>query len=756
MHNSLLIRDLLKQMNANPRCLDRRDPHRSVSRDPATVCGEGEFELAGAWRLDCRLDDAVAAVVADDLRDFCARIGIALAENAEQMVELFLTPELEVRDCRLSMQPGKVSIAGGDIAGLWAGIAWCEWEMRTRRGPFLPIAVVTHHAAWPVQISQGPWGGNYSVPDFSPEYLSDDAFRLYAHFGVNNMMIYGDLLCYVQSAVLPELNCPDYARNIATLKEAAQRAARYGVQFNYVVVGPKLRADHPVFLNHPEVRGSGHDFPAGPLHVLCSGTERTLDFYRETFTNLFSEVPELAGLILIIAGESFYHCRIWPWAAHPCPRCAEQSTEEVVSTLVGVVQQAVAQAQPRATVAAWAYTTDGWERPDRRELLRQLPPDVAIYHHIEKDEYYRKDGYTKHVWDYSIDFTGPSEDMRLIADTAHAAGRPLFVKTETGIGLETFQFPYVPAMPHLAEKWQRVREQHPDGVQQSWLFFGMCGSRAEELGLWAAYGDDMAPAEFLQRIAVRDFGPAAAEPVLAAWEQMSEAVRHLPCVTFLTYYVGPGFLGPAHPLMVSADETIPDVFKANLFYQTEHEETFSCRRIADVKSSLVMATLPETARGVSVSDWEGPSDGWDVVLREYTRAANHARQAWQLLDAAFSLTTTEMDARNLLEELLLAEAVYRTQFACENTLRFLLARRDYERTGDQANKAEMRRVALIERRNAQQARPIYQHAPWLDLTMRIDGHFASYIEMIDEKVRMIDRFLSGDCPLTHINHPAHA
>ncbi len=126
------------------------------------------------------------------------------------------------------------------------GLAWLEWEMRTRRGPFLPTGTFTRHAAWPTQISQGPWGGNYSVPDFSPEYLSDDAFRLYAHYGVNSMMIYGDLLCYAQQHDPARAESRRTARrNLAMLGDAARRAARYGVQFSYVSVGPKLRPDHP-------------------------------------------------------------------------------------------------------------------------------------------------------------------------------------------------------------------------------------------------------------------------------------------------------------------------------------------------------------------------------------------------------------------------------------------------------------------------------------------------------------------------------
>ncbi len=294
MHNSLFTRDLLRKTNADPMRLERRDPHRGVMRDPAARPGTGEFELRGKWHV-INYPDAPRRLIAGDLRDFMARMGVETGQapviTETPRVSLAFAPDLAARDCRLSLQPDHIAIEGGAASGLWAGLAWLEWEMRTRRGPFLPAGTYTHRAAWPVQISQGPWGGNYSVPDFAPEYLSDDAFRLYAHYGVNTMMIYGDLLCYAQSAVLPELNAPDAEANLAVLAGCRPARGGYGVQFSYVSVGPKLRPDHPVFANHPATRGTGVVMTAARLHFLCSGDEAVLAFYRETFGSCSALCP---------------------------------------------------------------------------------------------------------------------------------------------------------------------------------------------------------------------------------------------------------------------------------------------------------------------------------------------------------------------------------------------------------------------------------------------------------------------------------
>lgn len=754
MHNSLFIRDLLQRTNADPLRLDRRNPHRAIAVDPLAKPAANEYAVAGSWRIEC-----TAVEVAEDMRDFCARMGIRTGVDGEHALALRVTDELGARACRLSCDPAAITVEGGDLAGLWAGVAWLEWEMRTRRGAILPAGVFTRQAAWPVQISQGPWGGNYSVPDFSPEYLSDDAFRLYAHYGVNSMMIYGDLLCYANSAVLPELNFPAATTNLAILRDAAKRAARYGVQFSYCVVGPKLCSEHPVFLVHPEVKGAGTSLYPGqePVHVLCASSPTVHRFYDEIFTQLFTAAPELAGLILIVGGESFYHCGMHVNPSHPCPRCRELTRETIIADLLEQVQASVRRVKPSAYVAAWAYNVWGWEHPERLPLVRQLPEGVAIYHHIEKDQHLRKDGYTKVIWDYSIDFTGPSDNMREVAALAHETGRPLFVKTETGIGLEAIQYPYLPAMQRLADKWQRVRELAPAGVQQSWLFYGMFGTRAEELGLWAAYAGDMERDDFLRRMATRDFGPDAVEAVLASWACMSRAVGHIPCLSLPMYYIGPSFLGPCHPLVPekrrqdageaqlltpSQGAEVPEEFHGILFYLQELEETFSRRQTDEMKTCLVMDQLPDTAATVFMS-WEGGGDGWDIVIREYARATAAAEAAWRYLQQAEPHTRTAQDKQNLREETLLTELIYRTFATCERTVRFLLARRNYEQTGDETCREEMRQLAVLERENALAALPIYREAPWLDLAERTDGKFTPCAEMIAAKVRWIDAFLEG-------------
>jgi hypothetical protein len=203
MHNSLHIRDLLRKTNSDPLRVSRRDPHHNVMRDPASAPVSNAFELTGEWAIRTTVPSEIGRLIVADLADFLGRMDVQVVPGTstagQGAIQVRLALDLGARDLRNTIQPGMILIEGGDVAGLWAGVTWLEHEMRDRRGPYLSSGHHVHRAAWPIQISQGPWGGNYSVPDFSPEYLSDDSFRLYAHYDVNSIPdVFSCYLYYLQ------------------------------------------------------------------------------------------------------------------------------------------------------------------------------------------------------------------------------------------------------------------------------------------------------------------------------------------------------------------------------------------------------------------------------------------------------------------------------------------------------------------------------------------------------------------------------
>ena len=753
MHNSLFIREALRTANRAPVYTRFRDPYRALTLRPDALPAESEFSLTGgAWCLDdSGVPLEVAAALREDLGALFARLGLKLDRGGRRRLRLTFEADLGERDARLCLAPDDICLSGGGAAGLWAALTWFVWELRIRRAPLLPRARREYRAAWAVQVSQGPWGGNYSVPDFSPEFLSDDSLRLYAHGGVNSMMVYGDLLCYVRSSVLPELDHPDADRHLEVLREAAARAARYGVGFTYVPVHPKLAPDHPVFLAHPDVRGRSFQIEGRRFDFLCSSAPGTLAFYREQYRRIFQAVPQLQGVIAITYSESFYHCDMWNgamWQARehaPCPRCAALSQQERVVPLLETVAAAITSVNPRAFFAEWIYS---WWPPECGErglaaIHATRPAAIGICQAVDKDPLYdgktvyQKPGYRKALWDYSLDYEGPTGYAREAADFARRDGRFMLAKTETGIGLEAFQFPYVPALHHLARKWEGVRSLGPNGVHQAWLFYGHHLSRAEQLAGWAAYRADQPAESFLADLARADFGRAA-NAALTCWARFGRAVKHLPCVHLGNYYQSPSFFGPCHPLLPRRADPVPTLFHGSLYYLQENGPSFSCRNLDECRVPLVLADLPDTPAGIQVQP--DPGLGWDLVADEYAEAAREGRAGWAALQAAEPLLESDADRTHWTEEVALAELVWRTFLACEHVTRFLCARRERD-TGKPGAVAAMRRIAEKERENALSALPLYAAAPWLDPAARLDGIFPSAAAMIQEKVRIIDAFL---------------
>lgn len=755
MHNSLLIRDRLRQRNLAPATRLRRDPHRHVRLDPARTPALDETLITNTWRLQSRSDHLGIDEAISDLQDFFSKLEVPLEVATtpvdNQAIELDIATSAPAHGFRLEVTEQRVTVVAGDIQGLWAGVVHLEREMMQRAAPILPRGQEQRTSAWKVQISQAPYGANYLVPDLSPEYLSDDAFRLLAHYGINGMTLYGDWLCYVHSEQYPELNTSEYEQNIATLRDAAQRALRYGVRFYYVPVSPKLRHDHPAFQRVPELRGAKISWRLGmednAIHSLCSSSAESLAFHAETMTNLFQAVPELGGLILIIGGESYYHCYMRPDRTGltgdvkrqtNCPRCSQIEPEEAVNLLVEATAKAVHAVSPHAPVMAWPYSAfHCWSNdPAVLNYIAGMPPDAALLSEIDKDQWAAKDGYQKHIWDYSIDYIGPKDYILQQAVQLEQQQMDLFVKMETALGLECVQLPYWPALQRLGQKWRNLASLQPRGTLQSWMFYGMWGSRAEELGWWQAWRPEQPLAETLQRIAERDFGDNA-PALIEVWQQMSEAAGRLPYIP--RYFNGPEFIGPAHPIFLS--EPSPEdrqAWDCWLYYLQEGAETFSRATIERPRSLLL-----ESLQGEWISSNLKIEDGrelWQLIFDEYALAIAASRRAFEKL-AALPAPGNPQQRTILTEERLLCEYIYRTLVTVRHTLRFMIMQEAGQPSPEAA--AEMRAIAQAEVENAKAARHIYEEAPWLNLQDRIDGGFPSSLTMIDTKIRLMQEALQA-------------
>lgn len=733
LHNSLYRRDLLRSMNKHPLVVHRRDVHRNVARRTDPKPTASQIALADSWAIQTARALKPESLVAADAADFLTILGVPLSDAAPNQLLI------ELGSCdagfRTLVEPGRIELHAADAGALWSGWTHLENQMRAAGSPVLTKGETLRRPAWGVQIAPPTWGSNYAVPDLSPDYLPDGTFRSLAHAGANGMFIYGDWNLYATGTALAELNHPDAGKNLRTLKEAAGRAAGYGVRLYFVLVSPKLPADHPLFKRLPGTRGArlAHDphSSAPPIHCLCSSDPDALAFHAAAVGGLFREVPDLGGIICIIGGESYYHCFMRSAGSAVgdtnCPHCKGKRAEDVIANLLKVTADAAHQYTPDAKVMAWPYSAQYFWSHDRDQfdLIERLPDRVDLLSEIDKEQLMQKEGYQKLCWDYSVDFDGHSD--RIVAQALRCAerGRDLAVKTETAHGIELLHLPYVPGLTRSARKWQSVRAVRPAAVLQRWGFIGMYDSAAERIGYQARWDPSFTPDAACAFVARQLVGPDLAPQVVAAWREFDHAVGHLPTLVTGGYYKGPLFLGPGCPLPVWTGPT-PAAFLGNFFYLAEAEPTGDSSRKGAHDDFTIHAA----------GELAGPPLA--VQEAEYAAARDHAAAGHALLQKLDASKLDPATRDELAEQQAVGEYLYRTFVTCHNLVRFLRLRDTAK-----APKADLVSLVRDELVNTTAARSLYERAPWLNHSLRLDVGAPESLAMCAEKIRLLQGYVKS-------------
>ena len=732
-------------MNRHPLVLARREVHRNVGPRPGAKAAAGQVDLAGSggWSVHGARDLPAERATAADAEDFLRKLGVTIDPAAKQ--QLLLEIGSADRGFRCVVADGRVEVHGVDAAALWAGWVHLENQMREAGGPFLSRGEIRREPAWNTQIAPPTWGANYAVPDLSSDYVGDDTFRSLAHAGADGMFVYGEFLLYAADTRFTELNHADAAKNLATLREASERAAAYGIQLYFVAVSPKLPADHALFKRLPDVRGAQLSFhPTGtaqPLHCLCSSSEEALGFHADVFSKMFRDVPQLGGLILIIGGESYYHCFMRAAGAKigttNCPRCNGKVPEDVIARFLKETADACQSAKPQAAVWAWPYSAQYFwsDEPAQLKLIDRLPENVALLTEVDKEQTVLRGGHPKRIWDYSADYDDHSD--RSVAQALRCAQRQrrLAIKTETSHGIELLHLPYVPAIGRSAKQWQSVRALGPAMVLQRWGFIGMFDSVAERIGYAARWDADFAPDAATMRVARQLLGDAVAPQVVAAWKQFDQAVHHIPILTTGQYYTGPAFLGPCHPLPVwDPKGTVPDAFRGTLYYLLEGEPTGT-----DISKRPKDDLTLTSTRQLGLFGDEGPPA---AIEAEFALARDAAARGHGLLTKIDGSKLPQHEAAELAEQQAIGEYLYRTFVATVNTLKFVRLMEEAKGDRDSIRPALME-IAKDELANAKSARAVYERAPWLNHKLRLDVGMPDSLSMIDEKIRLLEKYLAS-------------
>jgi hypothetical protein len=490
-----------------------------------------------------------------------------------------------------------------------------------------------------------------------------------------------------------------------------------------------------LFAAHPHARGARQH--GGDIRSLCPSDPETLAFIADAWADVFRRVPALGGMVAIIGGEGFYHCYMRAGPEGPdCPRCRARSPEDVVAGLTNAVFRAIRKVRSDAELLAWPYSAFVWSRdPHQLGLIAKLDPGIQIVPEIDKDHLYAKDGYVKNIWDYSIDFIGPSDRYLAMTEAARRRGLAVCCKTETAVSLEFNGVPYIPCLDRWGKRLDAIAATKPDSIYYAYDVTGFTRSRPEELAGRMSWAPSGSAAEEIRKMAVRDFGPAAADRVVAAWGLFSEAVGHMSHLAH-GYYTGPSFIGPGQPLPLEERNLPPELF-GRLFYLAEND--------ASGGTSSASLSRPVYTPEIKVS----PAEAAD---------ADRATALWEKGVEALRLAEREVPAWRATEyarERDLAEYFLTMLRAIGHGNRFFGLRKEYSELAKNPAATEevraralelldaMRAIVEADLGNARTSLPFIRRQPGLDFAVRLDLDYRPLAEIVEAKIRFTETEILG-------------
>ena len=195
--------------------------------------------------------------------------------------------------------------------------------------------------------------------------------------GFNGIWLRGAMRKFAKCSVFPEFG-EDADRILGELRRLCRRAARLGMKVFLYMNEPMGLDDDDLFWDeHPGVRGTACHFK--PVSYLCSSTPEVKRYLRESCEYVFTQVPELAGVVLITASEYPSHCYCHtkrPGSAEQledmieggkvCPRCGPRTPQEVVGEIITLIRDGVKAANPDAEVIAWNWSWNMYEDDPQR------------------------------------------------------------------------------------------------------------------------------------------------------------------------------------------------------------------------------------------------------------------------------------------------------------------------------------------------------------------------------------------------------
>ncbi len=385
---------------------------------------------------------------------------------------------------------------------------------------------------------------------------TEEILREIADSGFNAVWVHGQL-----HHIIPHPRYPEFAQNahlhLQALKKLCSRAGKFGIKVYLYLQPPRAIPvnDKAFWQAHEEDGGQtlesyGDDGSVFQLRSLCTSLPGVRQYIRESFAELAAQLPELGGLIIISASEYPAHCyscrNCRPGQIRPrklvmdhiptnCPHCGKRQPEEVVAELIRTIRDGVREVSATLDLIFWNWSWSMYIDPPCAGIIEQLPKDIRLLVDFERGGY-REDG--TFINEYSLGYSGPSEQFLETKAVADCAGIPVLPKFQLGTTHELATVRTIPVIANLFRKAEYIRKNKLDGFMGCWNFGNLPSSSLQAFHYFLDLPDEISCEEALLMFARKSYPGADHEKIVKAWNFFSDAMEHYPfSIPFL--YVGP-------------------------------------------------------------------------------------------------------------------------------------------------------------------------------------------------------------------------
>jgi len=613
----------------------------------------------------------------------------------------------------------RITVEGDSPNGLRDGIVRLVDRVGFREAPILTKGETTYAPRLRVRLGALPAGGSYKDVVF---------------FGFNSVLFGGgDLFTLSSSSAIPELA----ARRLPNQQEAnragMKELGKYGLKaYAWLNTRQKFPKDDPVLLAHPEIRGS-LTWSADGEYNLCTSHPLVRRYFKESVRGLFESMPELQGVVLIVGGEGFYHCHMRPFGVEKghtnCARCEALGADAAVADLCNDLASAARDVNPNAEVVVWPYSAEHVWAADAAAtgFLKKLKPGVALLTEVEKSEVISKpNGVNKSIWDYSIDFIGPATRTKQQIAVCAAHGVPVYLKSEPELAFEAPRLPQIPCMDRWADRAEVLASSGATGAWVFPAFRPFYGTSTAEINKFIWWTPVPERESLLSDLARRIAGDRAASHLRSAWKHVSQAIAESPELP--SYYTGPYYLGPMHPMCVNRHAALPQVFYGQYLFRAEHMDA------EGLKKEPTFITDPSGDIGVF-------GEYYAKMDEQLQSAARNIREASKLVDERHRLSF-HAEAIPILwfHHTAHTHSNFYRSCAIRSAITALLAKpvlSAEDRKSGLAQIGEWKKILEDEKNNTQQALPLLQQDMRLDPYYGGDHTFQHGADMINAKLALL-------------------